>query len=167
MITVKHELDMKALNKELNKLPGLMQAASYDKGLRPAANVFNRRVKELTPRSKNTRTTDKWDAKVKNERQGELPLWKTTKVKLWRSSTGFSLGMVGFEWPKGNKGYLVIQHRSESRRVVYWGNRTQRLARKVDVLKRAFDDARQPAAAAWTAAVAKDVKNKLRQLGRG
>ena len=161
------DMQVAALNKELEKLPGLMQAASFGKGLRPAARVVQKRVKELTPRSKKT-DRDKRSAKEKLRRANDKPLWKTTKIKLWRGSAGFGVGMVGFTWPDGNIGHVVIESKNTLSRHVLWGNMTMvERRRKKDVLKRAFDESKKAAAAAWVAAVSRDVDNQLRTLGRG
>ena len=161
--------NVKELNQLIAKLPGLMQSSAYEKGLHPAAKVIERRLKELTPKSSETKTTKKWSKATQAKRGGEFPLWKTTATKRWRAkSSGSAYAFVGFKWPTGNKAHFIVISKGETRKRVLWGKRTGQTFRKeYDILNQSMDDSSGKAAAAFTAAVAKDVDKRLSELKRG
>jgi hypothetical protein len=153
------------INKLLEQLPGAVQAAAFKKGLRPAANAVRKRVKELTPRSSQTGSTKKWDAQTKAKRAGELPLWKTAKVKLWQKGGKAGIALVGYEWPRGNKGHFVIESKNKTSKQVYWGNLTAVTPRrKVDVLKRSLDETKSQANAAFVGGIRKEVEKQVEMI---
>ena len=165
MIEAQVIADPKELNRLLEQLPAAMQAAAYEKGLRPAANVVKARVKELTPRSSQTGSTNKWSQSTKAKRAGELPLWKTVRTKVWRKGRGPALALVGYQWPKGNKGHFVIQSKNKTRRQKLWGNEASPASRqKVDVLKRSLIESQDAAANAFVKSVRKEVVKQVELL---
>ena len=163
-------MDEKELNRILSTVPGLMQAAAFEGGLRPAANVVKRRLKELTPKSKQNSKggRDKWSAKTRESRGGEKELHQETAVKLLRPKNRSAAALIGYRWPGGNKGHFVIPMKKDTRRQVLWGRDTGKEVRKGDdILKRSLDETRQAASTAFVGGVAKTAERKLRNLPSG
>jgi len=164
MMSTKVDGDAKQINAMLQQLPNAMQAAAFEKGLRPAAKVVQKRLKELTPRSNKTGTTKRWSDSTKRKRQGEMPLWKTTAVKVWRARGGPAIGFVGYRWPKGNKAHFIVEGKGKTRKVVLWGKSTNGVRQKLDILKRSIDQTRNKAAQAFVGGVRKEVEKQVEKL---
>jgi hypothetical protein len=168
MIKMEFQLPKKEVNDLLRQLPNLARSAAYDKGIPAAARVVRNRLKEITPRSSSSGSTKKWSKKTQAERAGELPLYKTVAIKMLRPKRGRVTALVGYGWPRGNKGHYTIPMKSQFRRVVLWGNDTGQKRRKGDdILKRAFDESKQQAAAAYVAGVKKEVDKHIARFGNG
>lgn len=164
MMKSKVEGNTKQINALLNQLPAAMQAAAFEKGLRPAGKVVEKRLKELTPRSSKTGTTKKWSEQTQTKRSGEMPLWKTTATKVWRARSGPAIALVGYRWPKGNKAHFIVEGKGKTRKVVLWGKRNKGERQKLDILKRSLDERRKQSADAFVRGVKKEVDKQVEKL---
>lgn len=168
MIALNLEFDAKAMQAELEKLPVMVQLAALESGVRPAATIVKRRVRELAPRSSVTGTTDKWSRSTKAKRTGESPLRDTVHVKILRPKNHMASALVGFQWPTGNKAYLLIPMLKATRTEVLWGKPSGKEVRKGDdFLRQAFDETRQQQIAAFEGGVVKAVNRRLKEMGFG
>ena len=168
MISVKVEFDAKSLQAQLDKIPVLAQLAALDAGIRPAAKVLQKRVKELTPDSRQSGSKDKWSKKTKSERSGERPLRDLVAIKVLKPKNNTAAALVGFEWPAGNKVHFLVPMKKETRKKVLWGKVTGTEVRKGDdFLRRAFDETKAAQSDAFVSGVQKAIDRKIKDLGIG
>ena len=162
------QFDAKALQKQLDRIPVIVQSAALAKGIRPAAKVVQKRVKDLTPRSTRTKSKDKWSKATKAKRSGERPLHQLVKVKVLPRLSTVATALVGYEWPSGNKGHFLLPLKKSTRKLVLWGKVTGREVRKMDDwLRRAFDETKGEQASAFEQGVKREVDRRLKEIGDG
>lgn len=157
------------VNRVLNKIPVMVQAAAYDSGLRPAAKVVEKRAKQLAPSSRESGSRNKWSASMKASRQNVKPLRESISTKVVRkpSGGGNPYAMAGPERPWGNIAHFISPLKKATREIVLWGRKAGRQGRKDnDFMKRAFDETKQAAARAFTRGVIRGVRAKLKDLVR-
>jgi hypothetical protein len=88
-----------------------------DKVVTAGSTPILKRAKELAPRD----TSGNGDKRSKNQKakaNWNIPLWKTVKRVIRKRESG-ALGIIGPEWPTGNKAYFNTS--PNGRRVFYWG----------------------------------------------
>lgn len=112
------------LNKMFDGVAVLDRFQVGDKVIKAAVEPIVKRARELAPRdraghgkkrSKNQKAAANW----------EYPLWKTIKRVVRKYQKG-TLGVVGPEWPLGNKAYFNTS--PNGRRVFYWGKSAGKVA---------------------------------------
>ena len=150
------------INRVLEQLPGLMQSAAFEGGLRPAGEVVAKRMRQLTPRSSSSGATKKWSKKTAQSRAGESPLADNIGVKVLRPKNRTASVLIGFQWPGGNKGHFVSPMKRVDREQVLWGKRTgKRVAKANDFQRQAFDETKSQQASAFISGMRKKVDSKI------
>lgn len=125
------------LTKMFDMTPKLERFKVEDQVVRAGIAPIVKRAQQLAPRgndidrkkrSKSQRAKADWD----------YPLWKTIKHVI-RKYQRYTAGVVGPEWPKGNKAYFNTS--PNGRRVYYWGKPAGRVAQTVrNWIVQAFDE---------------------------
>ena len=82
MIKLEFQIDIAKINRELNKLPVLVQRAALESGVKPAAQICRKRVMELVPQSAKTGTANKQSQKTKSARKNIRPMRELVAVKV-------------------------------------------------------------------------------------
>lgn len=116
------------LDRMFDAVPKLEKYQVGDKVTAAGATVITKRAKELTPRGERS-DKDKWSAKTKQRRSGEMPLWKTIRMVTRKYGEGRGYSVVGPKWPEGNKAYVFTAR--HGRHIVLWGRRSGRVAQYV------------------------------------
>jgi len=108
-MTVKIEIDRQQyarINRILNKIPQQMQFAAYDKALKPAAQVVQKRAEELAPRSTDSGSRKKMSKKSQDTWPTQ-PLASLLKIKVIKGKgKSDPYALAGPDFPKGNKATL-------------------------------------------------------------
>lgn len=124
-----------------------------DQVVKSGVDPIVRRARQLAPRdrsghgmkrSKNQKAAANWN----------YPLWKTIKRVIRKYQRG-TLGVVGPEWPLGNKAYFNTS--PGGREVYYWGKAAGKVAPQIrNWIMQAFEETRSEQLSI--------MKNKLREL---
>lgn len=148
------------LDKMFNAVPMLDRFKVGDQVIRAGTDPIVKRARELAPRdrsghgkkrSKNQRAAANW----------EYPLWKTIKRVVRKYQKG-TTGVVGPEWPLGNKAYFDTS--PNGRRVFYWGKATGKVKAQVrNWIVQAFDETKTQQLAVMKA----KLKAVMEQVWRG
>lgn len=116
-----------------------------DKVVEAGTAVVVKRARELAPRS----TPQDRAKRSENQRNGKTksgdkidwnyPLWKTIKRVIRKYNGRYGIGIVGPEWPKGNKAYFNTS--PKGRKQVLWGKVTGRTVAQIrNWIVQAFDE---------------------------
>lgn len=100
------------LDRMFNMVPKLERFKVLDEVTKAGTAPIVKRARELAPRS----TPADRKKRSKNQRNGvtksgdkidwDYPLWKTIKRVIRKYNSRYGVGVVGPEWPKGNKAYF-------------------------------------------------------------
>lgn len=155
-VDLTHNLPSDAeLARMFDAVPILKRHAVADQTVRAGTAPIVRRARQLAPRG-NNRDRSLRSAKQKAEADWDYPLWKTIK-RVVRKYAANALGVVGPEWPKGNKAYFNTS--PGGRRQVLWGRHTGKIIPQIrNWIVQAFDETRPQQLAA--------MKSKLTTLMR-
>jgi len=159
------------INRILNKIPQQMQFAAYDKALKPAAEVVQKRAEELAPRS----TDNGSRKKMSKKSQGiwsSRPLATLLKIKVIKGKgKSDPYALAGPDFPKGNKANFIHPMKAQVRQRKYWGRESNRAPsvtpKDNDFLKRAADETRSEQLRAFTRALIPAVRKAMQELVRG
>jgi len=173
-MTVKIEIDRQQyarINRILNKIPQQMQFAAYDKALKPAAQVVQKRAAELAPRS----TASGSRKKMSKKSQGiwsSRPLATLLKVKVIKGKgKSDPYALAGPDFPDGNKANFIHPMKAQVRQRKYWGRESNRAPsvtpKDNDFLKRAADETRSEQLRAFTRALIPAVRKAMQELASG
>jgi hypothetical protein len=128
------------IDKMFHVVPKIERYKALDKVVSAGAKVIAKRARELAPRSAQTGSAKKRTAKQWQEADWEYPLWKTIK-HIVRKYQYHAHGVVGPEWPKGNKAYLNTSPKGRVK--VLWGKKTGQIVPQVrNWIVQAFDETR-------------------------
>lgn len=100
----------------LERLPVEIRGNTMRKALRAAGRVVQKQAKANVPRSRTTRTRDKWSSKTKQQRAGVAEHHKTVGVEV-RVYDGVLVAIVGARYPEGALAHLIEQGHD----LVAWG----------------------------------------------
>jgi hypothetical protein len=142
------------LKRMFDAVPVLERYSVSDKVVRAGAKHIVNRARQLAPRS----TQVDREKRSKSQRASadwNYPLWKTIKLVVRKYARAAGVGVVGPEWPKGNKAYFNTSPRG--RQQVLWGKRTGRTIPQIrNWIVQAFDETKQKQLAS--------MKSKLKEL---
>lgn len=116
------------LERLLNLVPKLEKFKVLDQTIAAGIAPIVKRAKELTPRG-NPQDRAKRSRSQKSKADWDYPLWKTIKRVIRKYQSRYGVGIVGPEWPKGNKAYFFTS--PKGRRQVLWGKPTGRTLQAV------------------------------------
>lgn len=185
-MTVRIDIDRQQyarINRILNKIPQQMQFAAYDKALKPAAQVVQKRAEELAPNgeanrarmsatSAKTWSTTKINKKTGQEESTQIPLAKLIQTKTIKGKgKSDPYALVGPKYPDGNKANFIHPMKAQVRQRKYWGRESNRAPsvtpKDNDFLKRAADETRSEQLRAFTRALIPAVRKAMQELARG
>lgn len=140
-LDVKMDLPIDAeLKRMFDAVPQLERYRVSDQVVRAGARPIVKRARQLAPRS----TAESRAKRSSNQRQSadwDYPLWKTIKLVVRKYARAAGVGVVGPEWPKGNKAYFNTS--PSGRRQVLWGRPTGRVVPPIrNWIVQAFDETR-------------------------
>ena len=137
------------LERMFNMVPKLERFQVGDQVVRAGTQPIVKRAQALAPRSANTGTSKKRSKSQREKADWDYPLWKTIK-RVIRKYQRYTNGVVGPEWPKGNKAYFNTS--PKGRKVFYWGKNANKTAAQVrNWIVQAFDETRAQQLAAMKA----------------
>ena len=105
------------LERMFDAVPKLERYRVGDQVVRAGTAPIVKRARELAPRG-NAVDRKKRAKTQRGAANWDIPLWKTIKRVIRKYQKG-TLGVVGPEWPSGNKAYFNTS--PKGRRVFYWG----------------------------------------------
>jgi hypothetical protein len=136
------------LKRMFDMVPKLDQYKVGDQVVTAGTQPIVKRARELAPRG-NKADRAKRSKKQRDKADWEYPLWKTIK-RVIRKYQRYTNGVVGPEWPKGNKAYFNTS--PNGRRVFLWGKATGKVAVQVrNWIVQAFDETKPQQLAAMKA----------------
>jgi hypothetical protein len=128
------------LSAMFDMVPKLERYKVGDKVVRAGAKIVEKAAIELTPRSARTGSAKKRSLKQWREADYEYPLWKTIKYVV-RKYQKHTQGVIGPEWPKGNKAYFNTSPKGRVK--VLWGKHTGQIVAQIrNWIVQAFDETR-------------------------
>ena len=149
------------LDRMFDMVPKLERYKVGDEVIKAGTAPIVKRARELAPRSSKTGTAKKRSRKQINAANWNIPLWKTIKRVVRKYQKG-TLGVVGPEWPSGNKAYFNTS--PKGRRQVLWGKATGKIVAQIrNWIVQAFDETK----AEQLAAMKSKLKEKVDQMMKG
>ncbi len=147
VLQVANKLDVKMqlptdaeLERMFNMVPKLERWQVGDAVIKAGTQPIVTRARALAPRSSKTGSAKKRSKNQVNSANWNIPLWKTIKRVVRKYQNG-TLGVVGPEWPAGNKAYFNTS--PKGRRQVLWGKRTGKVVAQIrNWIVQAFDETR-------------------------
>lgn len=122
-----------------------------------------KRARELAPKSSETGTAAKRSKNQKKEAKWDYPLYKTIK-RVIRKYAVHTHGVIGPEWPKGNKAYFNTS--PKGREQYLWGHATgKRVAQIRNFIVQAFDETRPQQLEAMKVALGKALDQLFKKNG--
>lgn len=104
------------LNRQFDMVPMLERGKVIDKTVKAGTDPIVQRARALAPRSQGKSKRSKSQAA---KADWAYPLWKTIKRVIRKYDNRYGLGVVGPEWPKGNKAYFNTSPKGRKRKL--WG----------------------------------------------
>lgn len=156
----KNSLDIKIslpsdeeLRRMFDMVPKLEQYKVGDTAVKAATEAVIKRAQELAPRDRAGHGKKRSKAQ-RDKANWNVPLWKTIKRVIRKYQRG-TVGVIGPEWPQGNKAYFNTS--PKGRRVFYWGKDAGKTAAQIrNWIVDAFEQTRPQQLAA--------MKSKLTEL---
>jgi hypothetical protein len=105
------------LDSMFNMVPQLEKYNVQDKVIRAGVAPVVAKARQLAPRS-NEKSRNKRSRKQQAEADWNYPLWKSIKYVI-RKYQKHGIGVIGPEWPKGNKAYFNTSPKGRKR--ILWG----------------------------------------------
>jgi hypothetical protein len=126
------------LDRMFDAVDKLERYAVGDAVIKAGVEPIVKRARELAPRSSKTGTAKKRSRTQINAANWNIPLWKTIKRVVRKYQKG-TIGVVGPEWPAGNKAYFNTS--PKGRRQVLWGKVTGKVVAQIrNWIVQAFDE---------------------------
>lgn len=150
---------------ELNRLfadtPTLHKYGVMDKAMRAGGKVVQARARELMPTSDPEDRAKRWkDGKRDENRDGEKSLKMSITQRVDKHNWGAS-AIIGPKYPEGQKIYLMMEHKQDTRKVNAWGRgEVKTILKERNKLTQAYEEKKQ---AALTAAK-KEALKQLKEL---
>lgn len=124
------------LERMFNMVPKLERFKVTDQVVKAGTAPIVKRARELAPRQKGKNKRSK---SQRAKADWDYPLWKTIKRVIRKYNSRYGIGIVGPEWPKGNKAYFNTS--PKGRREVLWGKPTGRTVAQIrNWIVQAFDE---------------------------
>lgn len=141
-------------------VPKLNHYKVLDRAVDAATGPVVKRARQLAPNSSKTGTSKKRSKNQLEKADWNYPLWKTIK-RVIREYAVNAVGVIGPEWPKGNKAYFNTS--PKGRKQVLWGKPTGKTAVQVrNWIAQAFDETKTQQLEAMKASVRKSLEQVMR-----
>lgn len=149
------------LNRIFADIKTLHKYGVMDKSTRAGAKVVQGRARELMPASSPEDRFKRWkDGQRDTSREGEKSLKMTITQRVDKLDWGAS-AIIGPKYPDGQKIYLMMEHKEESRDVIAWDKGyAESILKERNKLTQAYEEKKAEA----LSAVKKEAQKQLSQL---
>lgn len=151
---------------ELNRLfadvKTLHKFKVIDSAMRAGGKVVQKRARQLMPVSSPEDRFKRWkDGRIDTRREGEKSLKMSVVQRVDKLNWGAS-AIIGPKYPEGQKIYLMMEHKQDTRDVIAWDKGyVDFVIKKRNKLTQAFEEKKQAALAAAKVEAQKRIKDLM------